>query len=435
MYIIDIHNKSIINYNMKLKYFICTLLFSLLISQDRSTLFSTGSEEPNPDWGGYSIYYTENEIYAAADRFYLPNEYVLERAYVYLSYSPQDMFDMQSVELQIRYDDNGRPGEILTSDIIDLNYENSEGSWYSVSFLDDCVKTDLSSSYWIAVIPMEGANVTWVYSEDDSFLYSTTTDGGQNWEDMSMGRAGSAAVTGEQVYIPPFDGGDVNGDFVVNVLDVVAIVQYILGNVSFDDDQIAAADLTQDGGVNILDVVAMINIILNDGPELVTDFLYEDINVNSETFGQLVGPPIYQGMITGYYFGKAGWSMCRHRFGVLDDLYNELVSEGIDDVKIIGINGYQYIDDSYTCMICDPDATCNNCNGPRILPWTQDIDEDGNEEGDVWEEWDATIRDFVIVGRNGEELARINLTYNNPDPDSTCGENYETIKNLILSFR
>ena len=63
------------------------------------------------------------------------------------------------------------------------------------------------------------------------------------------------------------------------------------------------------------------------------------------------------------------------------------------------------------------------------------IDEDGNGDGDVWEEWNATIRDFVIVGRDGTELARINLTYNNPDPDSTCGENYDTIKNLILSFR
>tara|TARA_Y100001960_G_scaffold266972_1_gene290968 strand:- start:2347 stop:2730 length:384 start_codon:yes stop_codon:yes gene_type:complete len=127
--------------------------------------------------------------------------------------------------------------------------------------------------------------------------------------------------------------------------------------------------------------------------------------------------------------------MCRHRFGVLDDLYNELVSEGIDDVKFVGINGKQYEEDSYTCMICDPDATCNNCEGPRILPWTQDIDEDENGDGDVWEDWEATIRDLVIVGRDGTELARINLTYNNPDPDSTCGENYDTIKNLILSFR
>ena len=127
--------------------------------------------------------------------------------------------------------------------------------------------------------------------------------------------------------------------------------------------------------------------------------------------------------------------MCRHRFGVLDDLYNELVSEGITDVKFMGINGKQYEEDSYACMICDPDATCNNCDGPRILPWTQDIDEDGNGDGDVWESWNATIRDFVIVGRDGVELARVSLTYNNPDPDSTCGENYETLKNLILSFR
>ena len=91
--------------------------------------------------------------------------------------------------------------------------------------------------------------------------------------------------------------------------------------------------------------------------------------------------------------------MCRHRFGVLDDLYNELVSEGIDDVKMMGINGYQYINDSYACMICDPDATCNNCDDVRILPWTQDLDQNGDYEGDVWQDWNATIRDFVIVGR------------------------------------
>jgi len=125
--------------------------------------------------------------------------------------------------------------------------------------------------------------------------------------------------------------------------------------------------------------------------------------------------------------------MCRSRFGILNNLYNELISEGINDVEIIGINGFQYIDDSYSCMICDDE--CTTCGEPRILPWTQDIDENEDDQGDVWREWGVTLRDFVIVGRDGQELARINLTYNNPDPDSTCGENYETIKNLILSFR
>jgi len=125
--------------------------------------------------------------------------------------------------------------------------------------------------------------------------------------------------------------------------------------------------------------------------------------------------------------------MCRSRFGILNNLYNELISEEINDVEIIGINGFQYINDSYSCMICDDE--CTTCGEPRILPWTQDIDENEDDQGDVWREWGVTLRDFVIVGRDGQELARINLTYNNPDPDSTCGENYETIKNLILSFR
>ena len=93
--------------------------------------------------------------------------------------------------------------------------------------------------------------------------------------------------------------------------------------------------------------------------------------------------------------------MCRHRFGVLNDLYNDLVSEGIDDVKIMGINGYQYINDSYSCMICDEE--CETCSEPRILPWTQDLDTDEDENGDIWEDWDITLRDLVIVGRDGVE--------------------------------
>ena len=57
------------------------------------------------------------------------------------------------------------------------------------------------------------------------------------------------------------------------------------------------------------------------------------------------------------------------------------------------------------------------------------------EEVDVWENWDITLRDLVIVNREGYEVSRINLTYANPDPNSTCGENYETIKQLIIDAR
>jgi len=56
-------------------------------------------------------------------------------------------------------------------------------------------------------------------------------------------------------------------------------------------------------------------------------------------------------------------------------------------------------------------------------------------EADVWGNWDITLRDLVIVNRQGYEVARVNLTPTNPDPNSTCGENYQTIKDLIISAR
>ncbi|MBC8310929.1 MAG: hypothetical protein H8E72_01360 [Candidatus Marinimicrobia bacterium] len=56
--------------------------------------------------------------------------------------------------------------------------------------------------------------------------------------------------------------GDVNGDGGLNILDVVQIVNYILGNLEFSDNQICSADMNGDGGINILDIVQVVNLIL-----------------------------------------------------------------------------------------------------------------------------------------------------------------------------
>ena len=52
--------------------------------------------------------------------------------------------------------------------------------------------------------------------------------------------------------------GDLNGDEIVNVLDIVQIVNLVLAN-EYDEN----SDLNGDGIVNILDVVQLVNIILN----------------------------------------------------------------------------------------------------------------------------------------------------------------------------
>ena len=55
--------------------------------------------------------------------------------------------------------------------------------------------------------------------------------------------------------------GDLNFDGVINVIDVVSLVNGILGG-SFTEDQLVAADLNEDGTINIIDIVSLVNMIL-----------------------------------------------------------------------------------------------------------------------------------------------------------------------------
>ena len=56
--------------------------------------------------------------------------------------------------------------------------------------------------------------------------------------------------------------GDINFDDSIDVLDVVLIVNIILGNLEPYELQLLASDLNEDGTINILDVVQIVNIIL-----------------------------------------------------------------------------------------------------------------------------------------------------------------------------
>ena len=52
--------------------------------------------------------------------------------------------------------------------------------------------------------------------------------------------------------------GDLNDDGVVNVLDVVVLINIVLG----PEDPDPSGDLNSDGLINVLDVVILVNIIL-----------------------------------------------------------------------------------------------------------------------------------------------------------------------------
>ena len=61
-----------------------------------------------------------------------------------------------------------------------------------------------------------------------------------------------------------FDSGDINMDNITNILDVVLIVNYVLGIGELDPYQIQLSDLNNDMIINILDVILIVNLILEN---------------------------------------------------------------------------------------------------------------------------------------------------------------------------
>jgi len=57
--------------------------------------------------------------------------------------------------------------------------------------------------------------------------------------------------------------GDLDGDGIINILDIILEVNIILGVIDPTPQQETAGDLNADGNIDILDVIALVNLILD----------------------------------------------------------------------------------------------------------------------------------------------------------------------------
>lgn len=67
----------------------------------------------------------------------------------------------------------------------------------------------------------------------------------------------------ETISLNNFVPGDVNSDSLINVLDIVMLVNFILDSTSPNQNEFLAADYNSDGFLNVLDIVSLVNQILN----------------------------------------------------------------------------------------------------------------------------------------------------------------------------
>jgi len=72
------------------------------------------------------------------------------------------------------------------------------------------------------------------------------------------------------------DAGDVTDDGVINVMDIISLVNHILGSAPLDDT--CAADYNADGIVNVMDIIGIVNAIL--GTQRANDASQVDLSIN-----------------------------------------------------------------------------------------------------------------------------------------------------------
>ena len=95
------------------------------------------------------------------------------------------------------------------------------------------------------------------YIQKDPIIYKHINDAYIFWHDQRNGNY--------EIYFSKGIGqsdvlGDINQDFIIDILDIVILVQIVLGNSNTIDN----ADLNDDTIINIQDVIILINIILNN---------------------------------------------------------------------------------------------------------------------------------------------------------------------------
>jgi len=63
----------------------------------------------------------------------------------------------------------------------------------------------------------------------------------------------------------PDIAGDINDDDIVDILDIIILVNYIVNDLELEEYQYDTANINNDDVVDILDIIIMVNIILNNG--------------------------------------------------------------------------------------------------------------------------------------------------------------------------
>jgi hypothetical protein len=136
-----------------------------------------------------------------------------------------DFVEQNSITFPILYD-SGSPGGVQGGDIYDLYYLPNDGSPYPRDFVID-----------------QNGIFQYANNEIDTEWMLDVLDG----------------LISNNILL-----GDLNYDGLMNVVDIISVVNIIIGNLLPTEYQLSAGDLNGDNIIDVVDIIVMVNLILGE---------------------------------------------------------------------------------------------------------------------------------------------------------------------------
>ena len=190
-----------------------------------------------------------------------------------------------SVEVNV---DVLQDGNVSFSYRVSSEYSPSGSNFYDglTFYIDDVQVAQYQPS---SSGPSPWVNVSYpVLEGNHTFKWTYSKDGGGGSTDCTNTGCDDAAFI-DDIQFPTVNSdfnnvvGDINGDEIVNVLDVIQLVNMALGS---QDINYSTADLNNDGIVNVLDIVMVVNLALDgritDAKNAKLEIIDNQINILSD---------------------------------------------------------------------------------------------------------------------------------------------------------
>jgi hypothetical protein len=152
-------------------------------------------------------------------------------------------------------DENGVPGQEVFSKVVAGGLVDG---WNEHDLLSE--ELVVSGDFWVGIKAFSSTSDIGLDNSSSGSSYASQGSTG-SWEMLDETAMIRLLLDGEGGG-SSCAAGDVNQDDTVNVLDVVTVVNFIMGVTTPSDDQFCAADFNEDGGIDVLDIVNIVNVIM-----------------------------------------------------------------------------------------------------------------------------------------------------------------------------